>query len=125
MTQQDGEKKRQIAAIESEAERLRGKARRRLGAIAQECLAKQSDHCDCEAVEKTLGDVVPDFFERELGEMFRGLSRGVAEALHPHHQRVCDLAEAVRQVASGIFEIAHTERQGAAGLEMTRWPLTS
>jgi len=118
----EGDRKRLASVVESEAERLRQKAHRHLLAVVRECFSRHRDNCDWETVENALTDGVPDFFEHELGEILRGFSDQVAQTLSPRQEGIDDLAESIREAASGIFDIAHQKRERSATFAMTRPP---
>jgi len=106
----EGDRKRMAALLEEQAGQLRRKARNRFLQVAQDAL--EEHHLNTDAPQSALAEIIPGFFEHELGEMSRAFECRVRDALNHHRQRTDALIESIRRTAAELFNIPY-------------WPLTS
>jgi GTPase SAR1 family protein len=116
----EGDRKRMAALLEEQAEQLRRKARKRFLQVAREAL--EQNHLDTDAAQSALAEVIPGFFEHELGGMSRSLEARVRETLSRRRKHADDLVESVRRTAAELFDISYRSPTGAEEFEMKRQP---
>jgi GTPase SAR1 family protein/uncharacterized protein YukE len=118
-----GERKRLHALLESLAEQLRQKAQAHLQGVVQEVIAGSDPRRIREPMlQDALAEVIPDFFDHELGRMTGSFSQQVAEALRPHQDRANELIESVRRTAAELFDVPYHAPESAGAFEVTRDP---
>ncbi len=116
----EGDKKRMASLLEEQAEQLRKKARKRFVQVAQDAL--EQNHLNTDAAQNALAEVIPGFFEHELGEMSRAFEARVREALNRHRERTDDLIESTRRTAAELFDIPYQPLTSKEEFEVTRQP---
>ncbi len=118
-----GERKRLHDLLESLAEQLRHKAQAYLLGVVQEAIARSDPGQIRETkLQDALAEVIPDFFDHELGLMTSSFSMRVAEELHPHQNRANELIESVRRTAAELFDVPYHAPDSAAAFAVTRDP---
>lgn len=118
-----GERKRLHELLESLAVQLRRKAQASLQGVVQEVIARSDPGQIRETtLQDALAEVIPDFFDHELGQMTNSFSQRVAEALRPHQDRADGLIESVRRTAAELFDIPYHAPDSARAFEVTRDP---
>lgn len=116
----EGDKKRMIAFLEEQAEQLRKKAKKRFMQVATDAL--EQNHLDTEAAQNALADVIPEFFEHELGELSRVFEAQVREVLNRHQQRANDLIESIHKTAAEMFDIHYQPPASKEEFEIKKQP---
>lgn len=116
----EGDRKRMAALLEEQAEQLRRKARKRFVQVAQNAL--EEHRLNVEAAQDALAEVIPGFFEHEIGEMSRTFENQVRDALDRHRQRTDALIESIRRTAADLFEIPYQPLASRDGFEVKRHP---
>lgn len=116
----EGDKKRMAALLEEQAEQLRRKARKRFLQIAQNALEEHQLNTD--AAQGALAEIIPGFFERELGEMSKTFEDQVRDALNRHRQRTDALIESIRRTAAELFDIPYQPLTSKEEFEVKRQP---
>jgi len=101
-----GGRNRMVNVLEEQAEALRKKYRKTLRETAQQALASAANPNE-ETARNALAEVIPTFFERELGAMSRSFNQRVADALKPHEKRAAEIIDEVRRYAAQLFEIPY------------------
>jgi len=102
-----GEQRRAAEHLESQAERLRRRTRRRLVAILRQAQASPGEKRVESVVEEAMAAAIPPLFEKELGDMSREFTEYVNRALKPYQQQADQLIENVRRQAAELFEISY------------------
>jgi len=116
----EGDRKRMAALLEEQAEQLRRKARKRFLQVAQDAL--EEHHLNTDAAQGALAEIIPGFFEHELGEMSKTFEDQVREALNRHRQRTDDLIESIRRTAAELFDIPYQPLTSKEEFEVKRQP---
>jgi hypothetical protein len=102
---------------------LRHKAQAYLLGVVQEAIARSDPGQIRETkLQDALAEVIPDFFDHELGLMTSSFSMRVAEELHPHQNRANELIESVRRAAAELFDVPYHAPDSAEAFEVTRDP---
>ncbi|NYE58818.1 dynamin family protein [Carboxydothermus ferrireducens] len=117
-----GDRKRMLEFLEQQAESLRQKARAYLLEIVRSNLEQMGDNVNETEIQKALAKAIPEFFEKELGEMARIFEQRVTEVLRPYQQKVEELIETVRKTAAELFDIPYHAPSSAEAFEMKRQP---
>lgn len=118
-----GEKERLHARLEEEIEALRGRAHAYLREVVLRTIDRPDGSGATEsALQETLADAIPDFFDRELSLATAGFTQRVAEALRSHQERADALIETLRKTAAELFEIPYHAPDSATAFELTRDP---
>jgi ribosomal protein L16 Arg81 hydroxylase len=99
-----GERKRLTALLEDQAKLLRTQAKQYLldQIDGPDSLSNSEDETQ---VQERLTQLIPIFFERELGESSRDLSRRMEEILQPHYQRANEVIHSLKKSTADLFEI--------------------
>lgn len=100
----DGERRRAVAELESQAEQLRRKGYRHLAGVAQRTIVERGGVLDRSAVQHALDAAVPAFFEDRLGEVAAAFRQLVAAMVASHQSRADALAGSVRPAAAALFD---------------------
>jgi len=116
----EGDQKRMAVLLEEQAEQLRQKARKQFGLVAQDAL--EENHLNTDAAQSALAEVIPGFFEHELGEMSRTFETQVREALSRHRVRTDALIESVRRTAAELFDVPYQPMASKEEFEVKRQP---
>jgi len=116
----EGDQKRMVALLEEQAEQLRIKARKRFTQVAQDALEK--DHLNTNAAQSALAEIIPGFFERELGDLSLAFEGQVRDALNRHRQRTDALIESIRRTAAELFDISYQPLASREEFEIKRQP---
>lgn len=116
----EGDQKRMAALLEEQAEQLRRKARKQFSQVAQNALEK--NRLDTNAAQRALAEVIPGFFEHELGEMSRTFEAQVRDALTRHRTRTDALIESVRRTAAELFDVHYQPMASKEEFEVKRQP---
>lgn len=116
----EGDRRRLEALLEEQAEQLRCRARKHFMQVALGAL--EQNRFDTDLTQKALGEVIPTFFEHELGEMSRVFGNQVKDAISRHRQRAEEIVESVRRTAAELFEVACRSVQTAEQFEVKREP---
>ncbi len=116
----EGDQKRMAALLEEQAEQLRRKARKQFSQVAQDALEKNRLNTD--AAQSALAEVIPGFFEHELGEMSRTFEAQVRDALTRHRVRTDDLIDSIRRTAAELFDIPYQPMASKEEFEIKRQP---
>ncbi|MFB0934967.1 MAG: dynamin family protein [Propionivibrio sp.] len=118
-----GEKERLHARLEEEIEALRGRAHACLREVVLRAIDRPDGSGASEsALQETLAEAIPDFFDRELSLATTGFTQRVAEALRSHQERADALIETLRKTAAELFEIPYHAPDSASAFELTRDP---
>ncbi|ABB14654.1 dynamin family protein [Carboxydothermus hydrogenoformans] len=117
-----GDRKRMLEFLEQQAESLRQKARAYLLEIVRSNLEQMGDNVNETEIQKALAKAIPEFFEKELGEMARIFEQRVTEVLRPYQQKVEELIETGRKTAAELFDIPYHAPSSAEAFEMKRQP---
>ena len=115
-----GDKKRMGALLDQQAQQVRMGARERLAQVA--CEALESRDLDFRAAQDALAEVIPGYFERELGGMSRSFDDQVRETFARHSEHVDALIESVYRTAAEIFNVPFRPRVGREPLAAKRQP---
>jgi len=115
----EGDRKRMGALLEEQAEQLRRKARKRFLLVAQDALDAQ---LNTDAAQSAMAEVIPTFFEHELGEMSRAFEGQVRDTLNRHRQRTDALIESIRKTAAELFDIPYQPLTSKEEFEVKRQP---
>ncbi len=116
----EGDQKRMSALLEQQAEQLRRRAKKHFLQVAQDALEK--NHLNTDAAQNALAEIIPAFFERELGEMARAFESQVRELLNRHRKRTDDLIESIRKTAAELFDIPYQPIANKEEFEVKRQP---
>jgi len=116
----EGDQKRMSALLEQQAEQLRRRAKKHFFQVAQDALEKNRLNTD--AAQNALAEIIPAFFERELGEMSGTFENQVKEVLNRHRKRTDDLIESIRKTAAEMFDIPYQPLAGKEEFEVKRQP---
>jgi len=118
-----GNQKRMHEFLEEYSEQLRRKSRGYLEATVKEALAKGGEKTlDVDALQQALADVIPGFFEHEMGEAAALFQKKTAEVLRPHQERADGLIESVRKTAAELFDIPYRAPESTEAFEMVQQP---
>jgi GTP-binding protein EngB required for normal cell division len=118
-----GGKKRILAGLEDEAGALRKRCQRHIEETLLGSAAVSGDGALTErAINEALEDIIPAFFERELGEATRAFEKQISEELRTHQIRADSLIETVRQTAAQLFEIPYHVPESAEAFRLMRKP---
>jgi GTP-binding protein EngB required for normal cell division len=101
----DGDRRRAIADLESQAEQLRREGNQHLNGVVARAIAQNSGILDPAAVQQALEAAIPVFFENRLADMAAAFRRSVEEMLARHQERADVLVASIRQTASAIFDL--------------------
>jgi len=119
----EGDKKRAHEFLEEHAEQLRKKTKSYLKGIVEETFSKlDPEQLNEEAIEKALADVIPGFFEHEMGKSTEAFKNKMRQSLQPHRERLNHLIGTIRQTAAELFDIPYQETQTVQDFEMFRQP---
>lgn len=116
----EGDQKRMSALLEQQAEQLRRRAKKHFFKVAQDALEKNRLNTD--AAQNALAEIIPAFFERELGEMSGAFESQVREVLNRHRERTDDLIESIRKTAAELFDIPYQPLTNKEEFEVKRQP---
>ena len=101
----EGDRRRAIAELESQAEQLRRDANQHLSGVVARAVAESSGFLDPAALQQALEAEIPVFFENRLAEMAAAFRRSVEGMLARHQERADALVASIRQTASTIFDL--------------------
>jgi GTP-binding protein EngB required for normal cell division len=101
----EGDRRRAVAELESQAEQLRQDARRHFMGVVQRVIDENGGRVDRSAVQLALDAVVPAFFEDRLAEIASDFRKSVEAMLAGHQARADALVASVRETASTIFDV--------------------
>jgi tRNA U34 5-carboxymethylaminomethyl modifying GTPase MnmE/TrmE len=116
----EGDRKRMAALLEEQAELLRRKARQKFLQVAKSAL--EEHYLNTDAAQRALAEVIPGFFEHELGDMSRAFECQVRDALNRHRQRTDALIESIRRTAAELFDIQYQPLTSREEFEIKREP---
>lgn len=116
----EGDRKRLEALLEEQAEQLRRRARKHFMQVALDALEQNRFNTDM--AQDVLGEVIPTFFEHELGEMSRVFGDQVKKVISRHRQRAEEIVESVRRTAAELFEVPCEAPPVAEEFEVKREP---
>jgi len=116
----EGDRKRLEALLEEQAEQLRRRARKHFTQVALDAL--EQNRFDTDLAQNVLGEVIPTFFEHELGEMSRVFGDQVKKAISRHRRRADEIVESVRRTAAQLFDVACRSLPVAEEFEVKREP---
>jgi len=116
----EGDQKRMAALLEEQAEQLRRKAKWQFSQVAQDALEK--NHLNTDAAQSALAEVIPGFFEHELGAMSMAFEGQVRDTLNRHRQRTDALIESIRRTAAELFDIPYQPIASKEEFEIKRQP---
>jgi hypothetical protein len=116
-----GDRKRAHAFLEAQAEELRQKARVHfLDLVRLELDARENaSEADMQGV---LADMIPSFFERELGTISTRFQERTEAVLNVHQGRADHLIEALRRTAAELFEVPYRAPAASGAFELKRYP---
>ncbi|UCF30858.1 MAG: dynamin family protein [bacterium] len=118
-----GDRKRALAMLERQSEKLRGKAGDYLGNIVSAALSGSTGGSSLErSARRALSEAIPGFFEHELGDLSAEFDRHVTEVLRPHQRRADDLIEKVRKAAAELFDVPYHAPESSEVFETTSQP---
>lgn len=115
-----GDQKRMAELLEEQAELLRRSATKRFMQVALEAL--EDNGLNTDLAQKALAEVIPVFFEHELGELSRVFQGQVRETLERHRLRTNELVESVRKTAAELFDIPYQPLASREEFEVRRQP---
>jgi len=119
----EGDKKRAHEFLEEHAEQLRKKTKSYLKGVIEETFSKlDPEQLSEEAIEKALADVIPGFFEHEMGKSTEAFQNKMRQSLQPHRERLNHLIGSIRHTAAELFDIPYQETQMVQDFEMFRQP---
>jgi len=119
----EGDKKRAHEFLEEHAEQLRRKTKTYLKGVVEETFSKlDPEQLTEEAIEKALADVIPGFFEHEMGKSTEIFKDKMRQMLSPHRQRLNHLIDSIRHTAAELFDIPCYEIETVQDFEMFRQP---
>ncbi|MFQ5698463.1 MAG: dynamin family protein [Myxococcota bacterium] len=100
------DRRRLIATLEEQAERLRQRAREHLQPVLDQALASAPpDRLDERRVRDAIEAGIPGYFEHVLGELSREFHAEVRRVFAPHVERAESLVTEVRRHAAEIFDV--------------------
>ncbi len=126
----EGDRKRLAALLEEQAGQLRKKAFQLFMRTVERAIEESGAAPD--APQEALAEVIPAFFENELGNLSVEFESRVRQTLDARRREVDALVEAVRQTAAELFDLPHQAAAGAGEFEVSRepywvthyWPVT-
>lgn len=99
-----GDRRRAVAELESQAERLRGDARHYLRALAEQALQENGGDPD-EGVQRAVAAALPEFFDAKLSDLRVKFRCSVGQLFAKHQLRADRLVDSVRRTAANLFDI--------------------
>jgi hypothetical protein len=125
-----GDRKRLAALLEEQAAQLRKKAFNLFMKTVERAIDERG--ADPGAPQEALAEVIPAFFENELGELSTEFESRVRQTLDLRRREVDALVDAVRQTAAELFDLPHHASTDTGEFEVTRepywvthyWPIT-
>jgi GTPase Era involved in 16S rRNA processing len=119
----EGDKKRMNAFVEEHAEQLRRKTRAYLQGIVENLFtASDAGSVHEETIETSLAEVIPGFFEHEMGRSTEIFQEKMRQTLQTHRERLRTLIDSIRQTAAEIFRIPYHQSQSVQDFEMVHRP---
>lgn len=101
----EGDRRRAVAELESQAEQLRQDGRHHFMGVVQRVIDENGGRMDRSAVQLALDVAVPAFFEDRLAEIASDFRMSVEVMLAGHQARADALVASVRQAAATIFDV--------------------
>lgn len=125
-----GDRKRLAALLEEQAAQLRKKAFNLFMKTVERAIDEPG--AGPGAPQEALAEVIPAFFENELGELSTEFESRVRQTLDLRRREVDALVDAVRQTAAELFDLPHHATTDTGEFEVTRepywvthyWPIT-
>ncbi len=125
-----GDRRRLAALLEEQAEQLRKKAFNLFMKTVERAIDEPG--AGPGAPQEALAEVIPAFFENELGELSTEFESRVRQTLDLRRREVDALVDAVRQTAAELFDLPHHATTDTGEFEVTRepywvthyWPIT-
>jgi ribosome biogenesis GTPase A len=114
-----GERKRLLEFLEEQSEQLRQSSKKYLTGILTDSLEKK---CNENEIRKAFSEVIPVFFEQELGRLSEIFDRKVTEIMAENTKLASDIIASVRKNAADIFNIANNPNTGIQGIEFKSEP---
>lgn len=100
-----GDRRRAIAELEIQAERLRQDGRRHLTGVILRVVEEDGAVLDRSALQRALDAAIPLFFEARLVEVASDFRRAIEAMLARHYARVDALVGSVRHNAATLFDV--------------------
>lgn len=116
----NGERRRLMEYLETQAESLRQEAKAYLEEVAMSSFT--DNKLVEEKVQDTVADAIPDFFEPKLNEMSRLFNERVLEIFQAYEQRAVELIDTVRQNAAELFAVPYSSSEKADIFVMKHQP---
>jgi hypothetical protein len=116
-----GDRKRVLAALEDEAERLRRRASHHLEQVIDTVFASRSSEPEATARD-ALVQAIPLFFDRELSGLSTSFDAQIRGVFFPHQKRAADLFDAVRRAAAELFDLPWRPSTDTEFLDLSRQP---
>ena len=101
----EGDRRRAVAELESQAERLRQDGGRHFTGVVQRVIEESGGVLDRSALQQALEAAVPVFFEHRLAAVAAVFRESVEAMLARHQARADALIASVRQTAATLFDL--------------------
>lgn len=116
-----GDRRRMHEFLQEQSAELRKRSNDYLKGVLRENMSRGHE-LSSEAVQDRMADVIPDFFEHQLGVITELFDQKMAEVLKPHQQRADSLIESVRKAAANLFDIPYHAPESIGAFQMYREP---
>ncbi len=116
-----GDRKRAHAFLEELSEALRRNARQHFQDLVRLEIDLQERPTEA-GLQAILAEVIPAFFEHELGTISARFQQRTEEVLRLHQERSDQLLDGLRRVAAELFELPFHAPAGSGAFEMKRDP---
>ena len=116
-----GDRKRMYEVVETHVKKLRIPLRDRLTGIADDAIAASPQSPEATA-QQALAELIPRWFEREIGTITGMAEREMASRLKEHESHAESLIESVRKGAAELFEIPYHAPCGEEVYHLVRKP---
>ncbi|MFA5553670.1 MAG: dynamin family protein [Phycisphaerae bacterium] len=119
----EGDKKRMHEFLEEYAEKLRQKSKTYLKGVVKEVfLHLEPEQLKEDVIEQSLAEVIPAFFEHQMGLSTEIFQEKMQQVLGPHRLKLNRLVEAIRQTAAELFDIPYQQVRSAEDFEIVKRP---
>ncbi|WP_346866499.1 dynamin family protein [Methanocalculus sp. MSAO_Arc2] len=116
-----GDHKRVRELLENYVRDLSDPLRAKLNSVAENAILNSEDDPD-NAAEEALADIIPGWFEHELGELTEIMDKEIAMRLKEHQVQADILIESIRKAAADLFDIPYHAPNSERVYEPVRRP---
>lgn len=119
----EGDQKRTHEFLEEHSEQLRQKSKTYLKGVVEETLSRlEPGQLKEDAIDRALAEVIPGFFEYEMGRSTEIFRNKMHQVLTPHREKLRKLIDSIRQTAAELFEIPYQKVKSEFDFEMAKKP---